>query len=86
MPDPLGPVVITAREIYDQLVRLTTAVEGLLKDHGALVQRLTEYDKDLEKLDKRVQAIESRQWPIPTVAVLVSLIGVGIALAAFLTR
>lgn len=78
-PDPLGPVVITAREIYDQLVRLTTAVNDLIKDvRGA--------EGDLDDIEKRVRSLESRQWPLPVLTLVISAVGVGVAILIALTR
>ncbi len=78
-PDPLGPVVITAREIYDQLVRLTTAVNDLIKDvRGA--------EGDLVDIEKRLRAVEARQWPLPVLTLIISAVGVGVAILIAVTR
>jgi hypothetical protein len=83
MPDPLGPVVITVREIYDQLVRLTTAVEGLLKDHGDTVTRLAELRTDHET---RLRALERARWPLPSIAALLGAGSLVVAVIALLAR
>jgi hypothetical protein len=33
--DPMGPVVIGAREVYDAVMRLTATVERLVDGHAA---------------------------------------------------
>ena len=65
-PDPIGPVVIGAREIYDQLVRVAQAVERLtshIDDHG----------QDLKDHEARLRSLERARWPLPALAVLVSI-------------
>lgn len=66
MTDPLGPVIITAREIYDQLVRVATAVE---KVSG----QLTDIAQDVHDHETRLRSLEKARWPLPSLAVLVSL-------------
>jgi hypothetical protein len=78
-PDPLGPVVITSREIYDQLVRLTTGVNDLIKDVRGAEGKLIDYET-------RIRALERRQWPLPVIGVLVSLAATAVALVALITR
>lgn len=77
MTDPLGPVVITAREIYDQMVRVVAAVEKLiagleeqrrdLHDHQAVQQN------QHQDHESRLRALEKARWPLPALAVLVAL-------------
>lgn len=83
MTDPLGPVVITGREIYDQMVRVGDAVAGL----GTKVDRLADAHNETkaqhqreiaevksDQLDHetRIRSIERRLWPLPTLAILFS--------------
>jgi hypothetical protein len=70
--DPLGPVVITAREIYDQLVRVVTAVERLADKHD-------EQGRDLHDHETRIRALEKARWPLPALAVLVSIAALALA-------
>lgn len=77
MSEPLGPVVITAREIYDQQVRLVAAVERLvdrldeqqrdLRDHQAVQQRTN------DDHEARLRRLESGRWPLPSLAALLAL-------------
>lgn len=66
MNDPLGPVIITSREIYDQLVRVVAAVERL-------VDKLDEQTRDLHDHETRLRSLEKSRWPLPSLAVLVSI-------------
>lgn len=79
MSDPLGPVIVTAREIYDQLVRLTTAVEGLLKDHGDAEKKLADHEA-------RLRALERTRWPLPSLAAVLSLAALVVAAAPLITH
>ncbi|HEY9415613.1 MAG TPA: hypothetical protein VIQ30_12695 [Pseudonocardia sp.] len=64
-PDPLGPVVITSRDIYDALVRLTETVNKLVgQDAG--------HTADLHDHEQRLRALERGRWPLPALAVLLS--------------
>lgn len=65
MSDPLGPVVITAREIYDQLVRVVAGLERLTDKHG-------EQASDLKDHETRLRSLERARWPLPALAVLVA--------------
>jgi hypothetical protein len=47
MSDPLGPVVITAREIYDQLVRLTDGI-------GTMATRMAQMTDALRGIQQHV--------------------------------
>lgn len=62
------------------LAELRSALEvGLARIDGQLallVQRSDQVDKALEDLEARVTSLEKGRWPLPTVAVLVSVIAV----------
>lgn len=73
MSDPLGPVVITSREIYDQLVRVADALSTLATRIDRLTDGQTEVRSDVADHEARLRSLERRQWPLPTAAVLVSL-------------
>ncbi len=72
MTDPLGPVVITSREIYDKLVLVAEVVNGLAK--GMIDQA-----KDLGDHETRLRALEKARWPLPALAVLVSIAALALA-------
>lgn len=75
MADPLGPVVITAREIYDAVVRLTAAVERLADGHADIERKLDDHEN-------RIRALERGRWPLPSLAALVSIAALVIAALA----
>jgi hypothetical protein len=65
-PLGLGPVVVTSREIYDQLVRVVAAVERL-------GDKLDEQNRDLHDHETRLRSLERARWPLPALAVIVSI-------------
>ncbi|WP_422733990.1 hypothetical protein ACN26Y_29825 [Micromonospora sp. WMMD558] len=73
MSDPLGPVQITPREIYDQLVLLRDTVRELVNQNR-------EHAADVKDHESRLRHLEARQWPLPAAAVLLSAAALGVAL------
>lgn len=71
--DPLGPVVITSREIYDQLVRVAAAVDRVSN-------QLVDMAQDLRDHENRLRALERARWPLPALAVLVAVASLGLSL------
>ncbi|MEU3355283.1 hypothetical protein [Streptomyces sp. NPDC037389] len=67
-----------------ELERLRGAVEaGFARVDGALallVQRSDQSDRRLADLGTRVNALERSRWPLPSLAVLVALLGVAVSL------
>lgn len=84
MTDPLGPVVITSREIYDQLVRVGTALTDLASQIGRLNDSHDETRRDVSDHEMRIRSLERRQLPLPTVALLLSLAGVALSVFVLL--
>lgn len=72
---PLTGVLISAREIYDAVVRLTGRVDVII-DH---TQDLKKRHDDHEM---RLRALEANRWPVPLLNVILALITIGISLAA----
>jgi hypothetical protein len=72
--EPLQGVVITSREIYDAVVRLTGRVDVLIDGQG----RITEDVKDHEG---RLRSLEATRWPLPTLAVIIALATAGLSVA-----
>lgn len=64
--DPLIGVTITSREIYDAVVRLTGRVD-------VLIAQQAETSADLKDHETRLRTLERGRWPLPAVAVLVSM-------------
>lgn len=72
MSEPLGPVTVGAREIYDQVVR----TQGLVERLG---DRIEDLSKDLVDHEARIRSLERNRWPLPSLAVLVSIAAMLIA-------
>jgi hypothetical protein len=68
--DPLGGVVITSREIYDAVVRLTGRVD-------VLIAQSEEVRHDLQDHETRLRALERARWPLPAASVLIALAAFG---------
>lgn len=66
---PEGAVVITTADIYRQLLDLTKEV-GELK--GA-VQKTVERGKQVDDHENRLRSLERARWPLPALAVAISL-------------
>lgn len=71
--DPLGGVVITSREIYDAVVRLTGRVD-------VLIEQQTQTQRDLQDHESRLRSLERARWPLPAASVLIALASLGYAL------
>lgn len=72
--DPHQPyVVIGLKEIYDQVVQLRTVVEQL-------AARFDETGKDVVDHEARLRALERARFPLPSLAVLVSIASLVLAL------
>lgn len=72
-PDQFGPVVITAREIYDAVIRVSAKVDTV-----ALQQTYAEQERT--DLQRRVTSLERMRWPLPSVAALCGIAAVVIAI------
>ncbi|MER5546508.1 hypothetical protein ACWDBP_34915 [Streptomyces sp. NPDC001233] len=75
---PEGEVALALAELRSALEVGLARIDGQL---ALLVQRSDQADKALEDLEARVTTLERARWPLPTVAVLVSITAV--ALTAF---
>lgn len=62
----LDPVAITGKEIYDAVVRLTAAVDRLASKHDGTDQTVRDHEL-------RIRVLEGARWPLPSLAVLVSI-------------
>lgn len=65
--DQLPPhVVIDLKSIYDQIVILSTRVE-------LLMSKQLDHDRHHTDYEGRLRSLERARWPLPSLAVLVSL-------------
>jgi hypothetical protein len=69
--EPLSGVVITSREIYDAVVRLTGRVD-------VLIQQQAGTESHTQDLEARMRNVERRLWPLPSAALVLSLVGIAI--------
>jgi len=76
-PDPLIGVTITAREIYDAVVRLTGRVD-------VLITQQEDANKDLQDHELRIRGLERNRWPLPALSALIALGALGISLLKYL--
>lgn len=75
--EPLAGIVITSREIYDAVVRLTGRVD-------VLIAQQEDIKHDLNDHENRIRNIERSRWPLPTVSVLVAIVALIIAGAPYI--
>jgi hypothetical protein len=68
--EPLGGVIITSREIYDAMVRLTGRVDVLIEQ-----QSTTQHD--IQDHEGRLRSLEKARWPLPSAAALTPLLSDG---------
>lgn len=68
----MSGIVITSREIYDAVVRLTGRVD-------VLIAQAEDIKHDLNDHENRIRNLEKARWPIPTVSVLVAILALIIA-------
>ncbi|MGW6498538.1 hypothetical protein [Nonomuraea angiospora] len=81
--DPLGPVTIGAREIYDQLLATDRKVDGIRGEVAQVAQAHGELTKDLADHEARIRALERGRWPLPSLAALVALASLILAVISF---
>jgi hypothetical protein len=65
-PAALGPIVITSREVYDAVVRLTGRVDVLIAQQQAAAA-------DLQDHETRLRSLERARWPLPSASLLVAI-------------
>ena len=63
--EPLSGVVITAREIYDAVVRLTGRLDVLIEQQSAT-------QHDVQDHESRLRSLEKARWPLPALAALIA--------------
>jgi len=82
--EPLGNVVITAREIYDAVVRLTGRVDVLIEQQNTTSRDLSDHEKASASthadFETRLRSLERARWPLPSLAAAVSLVALALTL------
>lgn len=66
---PEGAVVITTADIYRQLIEMSRELNEL---KGA-VSKIAERERDIDDHEARLRALEKGRWPLPALAILVSI-------------
>ena len=72
---PEGEVALALAELRATVEVGFARIDGQL---ALLVQRSDQTDKALEGLEQRVSSLETRRWPLATLAVLVAVAGLAI--------
>lgn len=65
MIDPLGPVTIGAREIYDELKTVGVKVDHVSSQLDGVVADVADHET-------RLRALERSRWPLPSIAALIA--------------
>lgn len=84
MLDPLGPVQIGAREIYDQLLQTDRKVDAVRSEVAQVARAHGELVADLTDHEARIRTLERGRWPLPSVAALIALASLIVAIWSFI--
>lgn len=83
-PDPgvyISPAQTLAevRKIADGQIRMEGKLDRVLADQGDLRDSAADHEQ-------RIRRLEAARWPLPTMAALIALAGLGVALLPLLTH
>lgn len=73
--DPHAPVVVTVRDIWEELVRLRSSVERLVDRGDVITSEIADHET-------RLRSLERARWPLPSLAVLVSIAALTVTILA----
>ena len=79
-PDQFGPVVITGRDMYDTLVRISGKLDVLVHQTSMAETRDADHEQRLRMLEARPR------WPLASVTTLAAVAAVVVAVIALLTH
>jgi hypothetical protein len=65
--EPMGPITITAREVYDAVIRLTGRVD-------VLISQQTSTQNEVQDHESRLRSLEKARWPLPSAAALMAFV------------
>jgi len=82
-PDPGPVVVIGLKEIYDAVTSMSAQMTLLAHQHTDLTRDFAEHKIDHEA---RIRSLERSRWPLPSLAVLVSIASLALAVIIYTTR
>ena len=74
MAAPDAPLVITLRDVYDAVTRLSERVTSLSGELAYLRTKLDSGDQDRADHESRLRALEQRRWPLQSAALVVSIL------------
>jgi septal ring factor EnvC (AmiA/AmiB activator) len=77
-PDP--GVFISSAQMYQELRSLSDGVTRVETKLDGIAQGLTDVGKDVSDHETRIRALERSRWPLPSLAALVSLGALALAL------
>lgn len=69
----VGTVTITVEQIYEAVMSLTARVNTSLARGELVEQKVNDHES-------RIRLLEQLRWPLPSAALLLSLIGIAIAI------
>ncbi|GAA3441074.1 hypothetical protein [Planomonospora venezuelensis] len=79
MSDPLGPVTIGAREIYDELQKVGGKVDGVSVKVDGIVSDVADHEA-------RIRSLERNRWPLPSLAALFGLASLIVAILSLVLK
>lgn len=65
MTGEVGPIIITAREVYDAVIRLTGRVDVLISQQSGTAQDVADHEN-------RLRSLERRRWQLPGLATVMA--------------
>ncbi|RSO26422.1 hypothetical protein DMH15_29560 [Streptomyces sp. WAC 06725] len=80
--DPVG-VAVELERLRGTIEARFARVDGKL---ALLVQRSDQIDRQLSDHDQRVDGLERNRWPLPSIAILVSVVGAAVTIWATVAR
>ena len=72
---PLGSVTITAREVYDAVMALTTEVKTALDRSQKTAEKVDDHEG-------RLSTLEAARWPLPAAATVLGVLSLIVAVIA----
>ena len=82
--DPSLGVIIGLKEIFDELRVVGNKVDRLLAEHEQVRSDIVELRADLADKEARLRVVERARWPLPSLAALVAVGSLVLALIPIL--
>lgn len=79
MLEQLPGVVISTREIYDSVIRLTGRVDALLEQMRHVENKYEDQSKDIADHEQRLRLLEAKRWPLQAVTVMIAIAALAVA-------